>query len=210
MGCKRVTPSNHYIQSFNRDNVSLVTDKIKCFTENGIQTEDGIEHEFDTIIYCTGFNLLRNVSSVHVYGRKNESTNNGPISLAEQWGEQPNAYKGIVTPGYPNSFNLLGPGTGLGHNTILFMIECQVTYVIQAIKAMVNNNIKSLEVKKEVNEVYQGWAHYRMKNKAFQHPSCISYYKNDAGVNWTLWPSHLTHYWWLTRQIELSDFIIKE
>ena len=134
-GCKRVTPSNHYLQSYNRKNVTLITDKIKCFTETGIQTEDGKVHEVDTIVYCTGFDLVANTRGVDISGRKQPGQENG-IHLEDQWKQDgyPNAYKAICSPGFPNAFNLLGPGSGLGHNTILFMIECQISPLMSHLK----------------------------------------------------------------------------
>ena len=211
IGCKRITPSNHYLQSFNKENVSLETCKIKCFTENGIQTEDGKVHEVDTIIYATGYSLLQSIMSFQAFGRNclnndNEAKLNGHVTLKEEWGEEPNAYKGITYPDYPNLFFLLGPGTALGHHSVVFMIECQISYIIDAIKTMVNKNIKSVEVKKEVNDEYQAWSKQCMKNKVFNSTSCISWYQNAAGINWTLWPSFLTHYWWITRKIDISEY----
>ena len=130
-------------------------------------------------------------------------------SLKDEWAETPNAYKGITCPGYPNLFFLLGPGTGLGHNSVVFMIECQVSYTIEAIKEMVMKGITSIDVKKDVNDKYQKWLQDRMQNKVFNSPSCVSWYKNAAGVNYTLWPTHLTHYWWITRSIDLHDYHCK-
>ncbi len=228
MGCKRVTPSNHYLRSFNRENVTLVTEKIQNFTESGIETVDGTIHEFDCIVYATGFDLTKSSSSVEVYGQnsknsveskqQNGQVANGSIavakdcqqmSLGKEWADFPNAYKGITTPGYPNLFFLLGPGTGLGHNSVVFMIECQVTYTIDAIKEMVTKNVKSIAVKSEVNTKYQSWVQEWMKNKVFNSPSCVSWYKNTQGVNYTLWPSHLMHYWWVTRYVDLEDYHCK-
>ena len=212
VGCKRITPSNTYLQSFNRENVSLVTSKIKCFTEEGIQTEDGKIHEVDAIIYATGYSVLKSYNAFEVLGKSTkdktstEDTQNGHISLKEDWGDQPNAYKGITYPGFPNFYFLLGPGTVLGHNTVVYMIECEVSYVVDAIKAMVDMDIKSLEVKKEVNDKYQVWSYEWMKNKVFQTPSCTSWYRNTAGINWTLWPGDLTRYWWVTRKIDLNEY----
>ncbi len=223
MGCKRITPSNHYLQSFNKDNVHLVTEKIMHFTEDGIETDDDKLHKFDAVIYATGFSVMQ--STVSVYGQNGvQSKENGQIdgldnntgngeekqsyhmSLKDEWADRHNAYKGITCPGYPNLFLLLGPGTGLGHNSVVYMIECQVSYTVEAIKEMVHKKIKSLAVKREVNERYQLWVQEVMQNKVFNSPSCLSWYKNKAGINYTLWPSHLTHYWWATRSIDLDDY----
>ena len=152
--------------------------------------------------------MLGQVKAVTIFGRhsgKSEEENDH-LSLAEEWGDHPNAYMGITYPRFPNSFTLLGPGSGLGHNSILLVIECQVSYVIDAIKTMVTKNIKSIDLKKEVNDKYQAWAEKHMQKLVFTSTSCISYYKNAAGYVFALWPSHLTLFWWVTRKIDVSEY----
>ena len=216
VGCKRITPSNHYLQSFNRDNVTLVTDGIDHITENGIKTKDGILYEMDTIIFATGFSPIESWKVTDMYGlngnsklsesesevlnghiptmdhtvelKREKKSMNGTINLKDEWQDAPNAYKGITYPGYPNTFFLLGPGTGLGHNTVVYMIECQVAYAIDAIRNMIETEIKSVDVKKRVNDGYQDWVQDCMKNKVFNSPSCTSWYRNKRGLNYTLWP----------------------
>ena len=61
MGCKRITPSDDYLQAFNREEVSLVTAGIREITETGVRTADGILHEVDTILYATGFDLEKSL-----------------------------------------------------------------------------------------------------------------------------------------------------
>ncbi len=221
MGCKRVTPSNTYLQSFNRLNVTLVTEGIECFTPEGIQTKDGKVHEVDSIVYATGFSLFKSFKSFQIYGLNREgetkvSETNGDAvpnglahsqkSLAEEWDDAPNAYKGITCPGYPNFFFFLGPNTGLGHNSVVFMIECQVAYAIDAIRQMIEKDIKSVTVKRSVNDKYQAWTQACMKNKVFNSNNCRSWYRNDKGLNFSLWPSHLSRYWWLTRKFDLNNY----
>ena len=175
VGCKRVTPSNSYLQSFNRDNVALVTDEIDCITEDGIKTKNGTLYEVDSLVYATGFSPIESWKASDMYGlndfhqsndevKINEhipdvSLANGHmgnmveaeerINLKDEWKNAPNAYKGITYPGYPNAFFLLGPGTGLGHNTVVYMIECQVAYVVDAIRNMIESDIESVNVKNE-------------------------------------------------------------
>ena len=218
--------------SFNRDNVALVTDEIDCITEHGIKTKNGTLYEVDTIVYATGFSPIESWKASDMYGlndfhqsndevKINEhipdvSLANGHmgnmveaeerINLKDEWKDAPNAYKGITYPGYPNAFFLLGPGTGLGHNTVVYMIECQVAYVVDAIRNMIESDIKSVNVKKPVNDDYQEWVQECMKNKVFNSPSCTSWYRNKRGLNYTLWPSHLTHYWWITRKFDIEDY----
>ena len=231
IGCKRITPSNDYLPCFNKENVTLVTEGIKRFTTEGIETNDGNIHEVDTILYATGFSIIDSSKSYQAYGvekSRNASSKkpsiengeirgkalqngtqvqNGRISLGEEWDDQPNAYKGITYPDYPNMFFLLGPGTGLGHNSAIYMIECQINYTVHAIRTMIRHNIKSINLKKHVNDEYQAWVQECMKNKVFALSTCKSWYKNKRGINYTLYPSHLTRYWWETRKINLDDYI---
>jgi cation diffusion facilitator CzcD-associated flavoprotein CzcO len=144
MGCKRVTPSDQYLPSFNKPNVELITEPIQEFMKDGIKTNSN-SYEIDTVIYATGFDLL---SSGYAY----ELINKDGISLKEEYGATPQGYLGICNPSYPNFFWLLGPGTGLATNTIIYSIECQADYAVDCIKKMVAYGVRSVTVKTEVNE----------------------------------------------------------
>ena len=217
MGCKRITPSNDYLHAYNRDNVTLVTDQIKCFMEDGIKTEGGTSYEVDTIVYATGFVSWKSCHTYESFGLVEDNLNrseengvvarSGRVSLQEEWGDAPNAYLALTYPKYPNMFFLQGPGSILVHNTVVFMTECGISYIIDAIRKMVNYNIKSIHVKKQVNDNYQAWAQECLKNKSFMSPTCTSWYRNSKGLNFAVWPSHLTLYWWLTRKVNLNDYI---
>ena len=222
VGCKRLTPTSTYIKTYNRDNVTLVTDPIKQFTEDGIQTQDGTTYNLDTIVYATGFDILDSYRALNAFTtigvkKPEHSSANGHVSsssdnlrsLNDEWDDTPNAYLGVTMPDYPNAFLMLGPGTGLGTNSVVFMLECQANYIGECFRAMVEKKIKVLDVKKSVNDKYQTWSQDTIKNKAFNSPSCTSWYKNARGINWTLWPTGLTKYWRLTRNVDLSDYNCK-
>ena len=118
MGCKRITPSDEYIATFKKPFVHLITEKIEMITKEGIKTAEE-EHKADTIVYATGFDMQATARPFHIEGLDGKC-------LADEYDDAPRAYNGITHPEAPNAFVLLGPGTGLGHNTIIFMIECQV------------------------------------------------------------------------------------
>ena len=226
VGCKRVTPSTTYIRTYNRDNVTLVTDPIEQFTENGIQTKDGTTHDLDTIVYATGFDILESNRALNAFTtigfeKSDFSAANGNLSnqanghatplsnarsLNKEWNDTPNAFLGITVPDYPNAFLMLGPGTGLGTNSVIFMIECQANYIGECLREMIQKDIKVLNVKKSTNDEYQSWSQETIKNKAYNSESCTSWYKNARGINWTLWPTHLTKYWRETRSVNLSHY----
>lgn len=199
MGCKRITPSDDYLQAFNRSEVSLVTEAIMEVTEDGIKTKDGVIHEADTILYATGFDVDK---SLQPYKQ---------IGLSEEIQElSPYAYYGMTHPEHPNFFVLLGPGTGLGHNSIIFMIECQVNYAADAITKMINTGAKSMVLKPEILKNYIEYVKQHMTGKVFGDKSTVaSWYKNEAGVNWTLWPLDLVTYWWGTLACDMDLYFVR-
>jgi len=200
MGCKRITPSDTYLQSFNEKCVSLVTTGIECITENGIMTVDGEEHKLDVIVLATGYDLIKSYHGFSNY------TKDGKL-LSEIQGDTPRNYLGITQPDTPNCFWMLGPGTGLGHNSIIYMLECQADYISDAITKMVQNKVRCMVVKKKVEMEYWKWIMQNMKGKVFSdNSSCIAWYRNERGVNWVLWPLDLFTYWWMTRTCNLSDY----
>ena len=122
MGCNRITPSDEYIATYNKPFVKLVTDKIETFTKHGIQTVDQTEYKLDTILFATGFDVLKTADPYKTV------TSSGKL-LKDIFGDTPMAYLGCAHPELPNYWYLLGPGTGLAHNTIIYMIECQVKLI---------------------------------------------------------------------------------
>lgn len=182
MGCKRITPSDTYLQTFNKKNVHLVTDQISEICESGIRTVDGKHHDLDALIYATGFDTLKSANPFTQVG-----LNGKP--LKEIFDDTPVAYLGIAHDNNPNCFWLLGPGTGLGHNSIIYMIECEANYTIDAIRKMLKSGARSMVVKKEVQRNYWDWVQENMKGKVFaDNTTCTGWYRNARGVNWTLWP----------------------
>ena len=128
MGCKRVLISDDYYPALEQPNVELVTDAIAEVTPSGVVTADGSEHEVDAIIFGTGFHVTDLPIAQLVRGRDGRP-------LAEAWQGSPQAYLGTTVAGFPNLFLLLGPNTGLGHNSVVFMIEAQINYVLECARA---------------------------------------------------------------------------
>ena len=126
IGCKRVLISNEWYPMFRRDNVELVTAGIRELREHSIVTDDGIERPVDAIILGTGFVVDPRIYMQHfpVHGLPGHE-------LAQDWRAGAEAYYGISVAGYPNLHQLVGPNTALGHNSIIFMIEAQVRYVLR-------------------------------------------------------------------------------
>ena len=130
IGCKRVLLLNDYLPMFvNKQNVHLITDTIEEFTETGIKTKDQQEITVDLVVLATGFKIEDSICGFEIIGK------NG-VNLRQQFEDFPVAFNGITVPNFPNFFILLGPNTVLAHNSVLFMIECQVDYILCCLKVI--------------------------------------------------------------------------
>ncbi|MEV0567184.1 NAD(P)/FAD-dependent oxidoreductase [Dactylosporangium sp. NPDC050588] len=179
MGCKRVLKSNAYYPSLTRDNVDVVTEPIAEVRPQGIVTRDGVEHEVDTIIFGTGFHVTDLPIAERVRGRDGRS-------LAEVWQGSPQAYRGTTVAGFPNLFLLLGPNTGLGHNSVVLMIEAQIEYVLGALKTL--DRARSIEPRAEAQGAFTAAVDRRMAKTVWATGGCSSWYIDTTGRNSTLWP----------------------
>ena len=139
MGCKRITPSDDYLQAFNKDNFRLVTENIQRLSEKGVVTSDGEETEADVIIYATGFDCFKSIFSFDVRGL-------GGVSLKDYWGKSPAAYKGICVPSMPNFFLMFGPNT---INNRMFMSECAANLVSDAVLQLARSGRSSMAVRRD-------------------------------------------------------------
>jgi cation diffusion facilitator CzcD-associated flavoprotein CzcO len=180
IGCKRILPSNKWYPALGRDNVELVTDGIAEVRERSIVTGAGEEVPVDAIIFGTGFNVTDMPVARYVRGR-------GGHTLDEHWRGSPRAHLGATVPGFPNLFMLLGPNTGLGHSSMVYMIESQVAHVMCALKEMRRRGAATLEVRAQAVEDYNEALDAQMRDTVWS-TGCQSWYLDDTGRNATLWP----------------------
>ncbi|TAK92967.1 MAG: NAD(P)/FAD-dependent oxidoreductase [Aquabacterium sp.] len=197
-GCKRLLISNNYYPALARTNVDVVTDGIQEITARGVRTKDGQEHQVDAIIFGTGFKVQDPIPPKAVFGK-------GGADLAEVWKQGAEAYMGMSVAGFPNFFMLMGPNTGLGHNSMVFMIESQAHYIVEAIKTMKERRIKALEVKPQAQQRFVDDVQADLK-KTVWNSGCKSWYLDDKGRNTTLWPGFTFAYRLKTRRFNLSPY----
>lgn len=200
---KRLIVDNNWYRTLARDNVDLVTTGIRRITAKGVETVDGTLHEADVLILGTGFRSNLFLWPMEVTGR-------GGASLAQQWGDCPEAFKGITVPNFPNLFCLYGPNTNIVHGgSIIYQVECQIHYAMQCVAAMLNQGIAALEVKANVNAQYNEDVQRRSRALAWGHPGVQSWYKNSSGrvVNNSAFSLH--GYWEVTHDLDLSDYEVQ-
>lgn len=197
VGCKRIMISNDYYTALARPNVSLVTDAIQEVTAEGIVTADGKQHAADVLIHGTGFAALDFLAPMQITGLAGKDLNNC-------WREGAEAYLGITVSGFPNLFMLYGPNTNLGHSSIVYMLESQIAYLLDAVRHLASGR-KWLDVKPEVQGAFNVRIQQRSKQTVWDS-GCTSWYKTAEGKNTNNWPGYTFEYRRATRRLRPADY----
>ena len=202
IGCKRILISNAYSPAVASENVELVTDPISKITGSGIVTADGTEREIDALVVATGFHTTDIPIAHAITGRTGRT-------LAERFAEHGmSAYKGTTIPEFPNLFMMVGPNTGLGHSSMVFIIESQVAYIRDAIRQMRTNRLATVEVKEAPTADFNAGLQKRMKRTVWTTGGCASWYLDDQGRNTTLWPHATFTFRRLLSRFDLSAYTV--
>ncbi len=198
MGCKRILLSDDFYPAITQSNVEVISERIREVQAQSIVTEDGRTHEIDTIICGTGFHVTDTQLPTHIYGRRGRS-------LADSWQAGPNAYLGTAIAGFPNLFLLIGPNTGLGHNSMVLMIESQITYILDCLRTMKRRNVHIAEVQPEVQEAFNTELQQRMQGTVWTS-GCASWYLDARGRNTTIWPGFTFEFRRRTRHFDPQHY----
>lgn len=199
LGCKRILISNDYYPALARPNVELVTDDVRALTERGIVTADGREREVDAVVYCTGFTAADFLAPMRITGL-------GGRDLNQAWRDGAEAYLGITVSGFPNLFLLYGPNTNLGHNSIVYMLESQIRYVLGCLRALEKEQLRYLDVRAQVQEAFNERLQRALRRTVWEQ-GCTSWYKTDGGKNTNNWPGFTFRYRQLTRAPTLEHYV---
>lgn len=194
-GCKRVLLSNNYLQSLHRENTELITEPIERINESGIETKTR-NIELDAIVMATGFKANQFLYPVEVTGK-------GNTLLSEAWAKRPQTYLGILAPDFPNFCMLYGPNTNLGHNSIVFMVERQVNYLINCIRMTERNGYDCFEVTKEATLEFDQQLQAHLDKKVW-NGYAKNWYTNKEGHITNNWCRSTLAYMWLTRRVKKS------
>jgi cation diffusion facilitator CzcD-associated flavoprotein CzcO len=189
-GCKRILISNAWYPALAADNVDLVTDPVAKVTGDAVVTADAstgsaqgsAERAIDVLVVATGFYVTEPPIAQHVTGRDGRT-------LADVWDENGMAaYKGTTIHGFPNLFQLVGPNTALGHSSMIFQIESQVKYVVDAARTLRQQGLGTVEPTAEAQAEWNERVQRRMKPTVWTTGGCASWYLDKFGNNTTLWP----------------------
>jgi cation diffusion facilitator CzcD-associated flavoprotein CzcO len=195
LGCKRILPTDEWYPALAQPNVEVVTAGITEIRPHSVVAADGSEREVDTIIFGTGFHVTDVPIADRISGRDGRT-------LAEVWQGSMQAYKGTTVAGYPNLFFLVGPNTGLGHTSIVFMIESQIGYVLGALRTMRRRGALTVEVREDAQAAYNAELDRMTEGTVWVTGGCKSYYIDRNGHNSALWP---TYTWPFRRRLREFD-----
>lgn len=200
LGCKRILSSDDFYPTFNLGHVALETEAIERITPEGILTKAGTLYELDTIIFATGFEVAEFTTDMQIVGRNNRE-------LFSEWKNQGlEAYRGLTISGYPNMAFILGPNSGLGHSSMIHIMESQTNYImkyLQLLDKTGDNGFLDLkpEVQKDYNEVIQ-----KDFQKTIWASGCSNWYMNAQGKNTVLYPRLTMNYRRETKDINRREY----
>jgi cation diffusion facilitator CzcD-associated flavoprotein CzcO len=198
MGCKRILPTNDYYPALERENVEVVTERIHEVRPHSIVTDDGRERSVDVLVLATGFQAADHVAPFDLFGQDGRR-------LDETWRDGAEAYLGTTVSGFPNLFFIVGPNTGLGHSSMVFMIESQAQYVLSCVEAMRVRGLKLLSVRADTQSRYNERLRARLRNTVWAS-GCNSWYQTPSGKITTLWPGFTFEFRLRTRRFDVRDY----
>jgi cation diffusion facilitator CzcD-associated flavoprotein CzcO len=202
-GCKRLLISNTWFPTLQRPNVKLVTQAVARIAPEGVVGADGVLNPCDVIVWGTGFKATEYVAPLQVFG---EQLDGQAQELGAYWKSAPTQTRlGITVAGFPNLFMLNGPGTNLGHNSLIFMIECQMNYIVAALASMRAAGKQVLRLRPETQQNDYALMQEKMKGTVWAS-GCKSWYQNAQGVIETQWPGYTWEYWLQTRQFAAAEY----
>jgi cation diffusion facilitator CzcD-associated flavoprotein CzcO len=196
MGCKRVLLSDDFYPALAKPGVQLVDQAVARATHDALVTADGSRHALDVVIAATGFRVAFAGAPLPITGP-------GARSLDDDWSAGPQAHLGTMVAGYPYLFLMTGPNTGLGHNSMVYMIESQTRFVLAALRAMRARGVCAVHPRAQAQLRYNQQLQARLARSVWNTGGCRSWYLSDDGLNRSLWPDfsfrfrqRLAHFDW--------------
>ena len=199
MGCKRIIVTDDFHPALAKPNVSVITSRITEIRPTSIVTDDGAEHEIDTLILGTGFQVMPVADPL---------TGRDGVALAKRWSNRREAYLGTTVAGYPNYFMLVGPNTATGHTSVLLYLEAQVEYIVQALRHMETAGASALDVRSDIQKAFNEDVQARLESSVWTDGGCRSWYLDPDGGTSVLWPGFTGTFRKALRRFEPADYQI--
>lgn len=198
IGCKRLLLTDDFLPALQKENVSLVTDGMGHFREHSLVTAGGTEIEADLVVLATGF------QSTKLFGEMTVTGPNG-LTMDQAWSKEIRAHRSVAVNGFPNFFMMYGPNSNLGHNSIIIMIEAQAAYIARILRAALQSGKPNVLVSPEAEAAYNQAIQKALANTVWSS-ECKSWYKNEDGHIFSLWPHSTTRFIWDMRRAPLNEY----
>ena len=197
IGCKRIIYSDDFYPALCRDNVHVEAAPIRSVIASGITTDAG-GHELDILVLATGFETTDWHWSFDVIGTDGQH-------LANVWRDGPEAYLGTLVHRFPNMFVIYGPNTNLGHNSITYMMEAQVGFVMAALALLDETGAATIDVTADAQARFNADLQARLGRTVWADPRCRSWYKTADGRNPQNWPDDARSFAAATAHVRCDD-----
>ncbi|MFJ4970048.1 flavin-containing monooxygenase [Streptomyces sp. NPDC088755] len=182
LGCKRVLISDTYYPALSRDHVRLEASALARVEQRTVLAASGARHSVDAIVLCTGFETAEPPYAHLVH-------DGDGTSLAEHWAQGMEAFASTTVAGFPNLFIVNGPNTGLGHNSIVHIIEAQIDYLLGAMEWSRRHGDHTVEVSAAAQQQYTDELGRRGAGSVWTSQGCKSWYTDPRSGRLTLiWP----------------------
>ncbi len=199
LGCKRVLLSNDYYPALTQPNTELVAAGLGKVDGSTLTAQDGTARDADVIVFATGFHVIDMLLARRITGADG-------VTLAQVWGEDMHALRGTTVAGFPNLCLLIGPNTGLGHNSLIHIVEAQLDYTLDYLAALDRLGAAALDTRPDAEQRWCDDVQRRMASTVWATGGCISWYLNAAGRNPTLWPGSVGRFRRATRRVDLAEY----
>jgi cation diffusion facilitator CzcD-associated flavoprotein CzcO len=197
--CKRIILSNKWYPALQEPNVDLISSGVRELREHSIVDGDGVEREIDTLVFATGFKPAELPIAERIHGREGRS-------LADVWAGSPEAYLGTTVTGFPNFLFIYGPNVNLAHSSIVYMLESQIAYALDALDTMRRTGAAEFDVRPAVQDAYNEELQERLAQTVWNTGGCASWYFDRNGRNSIQWPGFTFEYRRLTKRFDAADY----
>lgn len=173
IGCKRLCAESGYYETFNRTNVDLID--VNAFPIDEVSATGigfgGLHRKFDAIVFATGFDAMTGTMlRLNLRGR-------GGLSIQDHWRDGPLNYLGLMISGFPNFFNIAGPGSASAFTNVIMSIEHHVNWISQCIRYIDSNGYSAIEATPEAERKWVG--HVNSVAARTLMVSCKSWYQGS-------------------------------
>jgi cation diffusion facilitator CzcD-associated flavoprotein CzcO len=205
LGCKRTVISDDFYPALQLPHVSLETGAIVRVERGAVVVAGGggreVRHALDVLVLATGFDVVASIDSLAVTGRAG-------VTMREAWAARggPEAYRGVLAHGFPNLFMMMGPNTGLGHSSMISMIEAQARFTAEVVVTALERELRAVDVRAHASTAYNVALQDALR--ACVWGGCNSWYNLQGAKNVVLWPFTVARYHWLMRSVKWDDLAL--